>query len=128
MVSIRNVKVLGGFDRVWTDSQATVAWGSPSSIIMSCGVEEVAASTFPCETVGGIDWIIDNSDPTFYRLTTFGREPAVQVFINLENLRDQQLTDAATSDSDANAVVTRLAKYVANFPTTGKTCTPRPTS
>lgn len=127
MTSIRNVEVLGGFDRVWTDSQGTIAWGTdPTAIILSCGVEELGASTFPCETIGGVDWVIDNSDPKFYRMTTFGRTPAAQVFINLDALREQQMGGEATTDGDPGGVVTRIAKYVADFDSNGKRCTDRP--
>lgn len=126
-VSMRTVPVLGGFDRVWTDAQSTAAWGDPTAIIMSCGVDPVAASTFPCETVGGLDWVIDNSDPDYYRMTTFGRDPAVQLFIDLKALREHQLEASASKDGDPASVVSRITRYMTDFQKTGA-CTDRPAS
>jgi hypothetical protein len=60
-------------------SPSLAAWGDPA-IILRCGVESPAASTDHCETVNGIDWIVQQlSDGEDF--TTFGRTPAVQVLV-----------------------------------------------
>lgn len=104
---------LAGKDRVWTDAQSTAAWGQPTAIIMTCGVEAPAASTLPCTTVNGIDWLVDDSDEGYYWITSFGRSPAVQVFID------------TTQYADSAEVLSRIAKTMTSFPRTG-TCTDRP--
>jgi hypothetical protein len=76
---------LAGEKRRWTDAQATGAWGSPdAAILLTCGVTPPAASELPCQTVEGVDWIVDDSDDPNYRFTTFGRTPAVQVYIDYD--------------------------------------------
>ena len=48
--------------------------------ILRCGVQSPGASTDHCETVNGIDWIVQSlSDGEDF--TTFGRTPAVQVLV-----------------------------------------------
>ncbi len=101
---------LAGKDRVWTDAQSTAAWGEPTAIVMTCGVEEPAASTLPCTTVNGIDWLVDDSDEGYYWITSFGRSPAVQVFMD------------RTQYADSAEVLSRVAKTMTTFPLTGK-CT-----
>lgn len=100
-------------ERMWTDAQSTAAWGAPS-ITMICGVEEPAASTLPCTSVSGIDWLVDESDPTWYTVTSFGRSPAVQVHINQE-----QYVDPAE-------VLQRIGKAMTTFPLTAE-CTVKTT-
>lgn len=80
-VMVRLPGTLAGQDRHWTDAQATAAWGSPSTVIFRCGVTPPGPTTLPCQTVNGVDWIIDDADAPTYRFTTFGRTPAVQVLV-----------------------------------------------
>lgn len=83
-VMVRLPGTLAGQDRHWTDAQATAAWGSPSTVIFSCGVTQPGPTTLPCQTVNGVDWIIDDSDAPTYRFTTFGRTPAFQVLVDYD--------------------------------------------
>ncbi|MDF2994289.1 MAG: uncharacterized protein K0S37_4803 [Microbacterium sp.] len=77
-------KTISGQERRWTDAQATAAWGNPASILMTCGLEAPGPTTLPCRTSDGVDWIIDESqaDENKYTLTTYGREPALQVYLD----------------------------------------------
>lgn len=65
-----------------TNAQATAAWGTPASVILSCGVTPPGPSTLPCVEVNGVDWLEDDSAKPMYTYTTFGRDPAVQVAID----------------------------------------------
>ncbi|MSY62741.1 MAG: DUF3515 family protein, partial [Actinobacteria bacterium] len=44
-----------------TNSQSTGAWGNPTSVTLTCGLEPVMASALACITAGGVDWIVDES-------------------------------------------------------------------
>lgn len=85
-VSVRLPDTVAGEERRWTDAQATGAWGSPAAIILTCGVAEPGPSTLRCETVEGVDWLIDESEAADdrYRFTTFGRTPAVEVYLDFD--------------------------------------------
>ncbi|MDQ1128376.1 DUF3515 family protein [Microbacterium sp. SORGH_AS_0888] len=104
---------LDGQPRRWTDAQATGAWGDgETTIIVSCGVAVPAASELPCQTVDGIDWLIDDSEAPHYRFTTFGRTPAVEVYVDYDKV-------SAFSALDA------LSSLVSKLPKDGE-CTARP--
>ncbi|BAJ76200.1 uncharacterized protein conserved in bacteria [Microbacterium testaceum StLB037] len=83
-VEARLPKTISGQERRWTDAQSTAAWGNPASILMTCGLEAPGPTTLPCRTSDGVDWIVDESRAAEnkYTLTTYGREPAVQVFLD----------------------------------------------
>jgi len=85
-VSVRLPKIVAGEERRWTDAQATGAWGEPASVILACGVEVPGPTTLPCGEIDGVDWIIDDSDAPNYRFTTFGRTPAVEVFLDYDRV------------------------------------------
>lgn len=114
-VTVRLPGTVAGESRRWTDAQATGAWGDPSAVLLTCGVEVPGPSTLVCQSVKGIDWIIDDTDAPNYRFTTFGRVPAVQVYLDYDRVSGQQ-------------VLTDLATAVGQLPTDGATCTDRPTS
>lgn len=101
-----------GQERRWTDAQATGAWGDPTAVILSCGVDVPGPTTLPCETFDGVDWIIEDEGDARYRLTTFGRTPAVQVYL------DNGLVASGP-------VMDELAAVVSMLPVDG-TCTSRP--
>lgn len=59
--------------------RAVQAWGDPA-VIARCGVPALSPTTDRCISVGGVDWVAqDLSDGT--RLTTFGREPAIELLV-----------------------------------------------
>lgn len=105
---------LEGLSRRWTDAQATGAWGDPAGIVLSCGVSPPGASTLPCQTVDGVDWLVDDTDAPYYLLTTFGRTPAVQVYLDSETV--------STLDT-----LSDLAPLVSTLPVDA-VCTDRPSS
>lgn len=66
-----------------TTAQATGAWGTPTAVLLHCGVEPPApTSTMPCYTVGDVDWLVDDTDDPEYRFTSYGRDPAVTVVLD----------------------------------------------
>lgn len=112
-----------------TNAQATGAWGDPAAVLLRCGVPPIGATTKPCITVNGIDWVLMtdlDKNPTAKTLVyqTFGRTPATQVVI-----------DHVSGASDA-AVLPEFASAIATIPQTrkclstldtGATPTPAPT-
>ena len=65
-----------------TNSQSTGAWGNPTSVTLTCGLEPVMASALACITAGGVDWIVDESAKPNYTFISFGRTPATAVTID----------------------------------------------
>jgi hypothetical protein len=109
-VTARLPATADGQERRWTDAQATGAWGDPAVAVLHCGVDVPGPSTLPCQTVGGVDWLIDDADAPDFRFTTFGRDPAVEVYLDSEV-------------ASGRAVLEALAPAVATLPTTGAVCT-----
>lgn len=83
-IMVRLPDALGEFERRETGAQATAAWGTPTAVLLTCGVEVPGPSALPCFTVKGVDWLRDDSNAPEFLLTTFGRDPAVQVVIDTE--------------------------------------------
>ena len=66
-----------------TDAQGTAAWGAPdSTVLLRCGVAVPGPTTERCIGVSGVDWVIDDSRQPLMTYTTYGRSPAVEVFVN----------------------------------------------
>jgi len=97
-----------------TDAQATGAWGDPAVILLTCGVEVPGPSTQRCITIDGVDWLVDDSDEDLGVFTTYGRDPAVQVVVDL-----------VTSDSNA---LNALAASVGTTELTGACTDPQDAS
>lgn len=86
-VTVRLPDAVAGQDRRWTDAQATGAYGDPASVFVSCGVDVPGpTSELQCITLEGIDWLVDESQAPMMRMTTYGRDPAVQVFVDTETV------------------------------------------
>lgn len=92
-VSVRLPDNLGGEDRRWTDAQATGAWGNPSAVLLTCGVTPPGPTEARCITIGGVDWIVDESEAPRYRITTYGRTPALEVYIDNEVVSSNDVLD-----------------------------------
>jgi hypothetical protein len=76
-------------------SPALAAWGDPA-IILRCGVEAPGPTPDHCETVDGIDWVVqDLSDGKDF--TTYGRSPAVQVLVPKHYAPEEFALTALTS-------------------------------
>lgn len=93
-VVVRLPDSIDGNGRRETNAQATGAWGTPARIIVRCGLPEVLASTLPCVTAGGIDWLVDASKAPSYRFITFGRKPATEVIVDSKNASGVKALDA----------------------------------
>lgn len=85
-----------------TNAQGTGAWGSPASVLLRCGVASPPPTTDPCYTVNGVDWLMDESDEPNYRFTTYGRTPAVEVFV------DSEAVSGTTVLTDLSAAVSAI--------------------
>jgi hypothetical protein len=86
-VSVRLPQSIAGQDRRWTDAQATGAYGSDgkTTVIVTCGVTVPGPTAeLQCVTLDGIDWLVDESEAPRMRMTSYGRNPAVQVFVDTE--------------------------------------------
>jgi hypothetical protein len=69
-----------------TNAQGTGAWGSPTSVLLYCGVEVPSASTFTCVEVDGVFWLRndDNADSGTFTFRLYGREPAIDVVVDTD--------------------------------------------
>ena len=81
-VIVRLPDTVDGQERRWTDAQATGAWGDPSAVLLTCGLESPGPSTLRCITVQGVDWLVDETESPRFRLTTYGRSPAVELYVD----------------------------------------------
>lgn len=79
-VSVLLPDAIGDLDRVWTDAQATGAWGDPT-VVLRCGVDVPAPSDLVCQTIGGVDWLVLAQEEERQRLVSYGRDPAIEVII-----------------------------------------------
>ena len=109
-VTVRLPDAVDGQPRRWTDAQATGAWGDPASVIITCGVPELGPTTLPCQSVNGVDWVIDESEAPRYRVTTFDRTPAVEVYLDNDVVSSAEVLD-------------RLSQIVSVLPQNGAACT-----
>src|SRR6478609_697795 len=103
-VTVRLPATVDGKERRWTDAQATGAWGDPAAVLLTCGVEPPGPSTLRCITVGGVDWLVDESDSPRFRLTTYGRTPAVELYV------DNRLVSPNNVLDDVRIAVSQLPK------------------
>ncbi len=117
-VMVRLPDSVAGAERRWTDSQSTAAWGDPATVIFSCGVASPGPTTLRCESVSGVDWVIDESEAPRFRVTTFGREPAVELYFDTEVSDDIQ----GVSSRD---VLEALSPLVSRLPRDGGACVDR---
>jgi hypothetical protein len=89
-----------------TDAQGTGAWGEPPDIVMHCGVPVPdPTSQLPCDSVDGIDWLLNSDRAPIYTFTTYGRDPAVSITVNAKDVK-----------ADGNQALNDLAIAVAAIP------------
>lgn len=111
-VRLKNVPSIDGHDRRWTDAQSTAAWGDPSVVLLTCGLPEAEpTSALQCITRQGIDWLVDDSRSPNLTLTTYGRKPAVQLFINSKPGAGVSGNDVIDNKSLAAAIATIPATH-----------------
>lgn len=90
-----------------TDAQGTAAWGSPTGVILRCGVPEpLPTATLPCVEVDGIYWLADDSNSPDLVFTTYGRSPATEVIID----RDLITPAAALTELDGAVSLTEATR------------------
>jgi Protein of unknown function (DUF3515) len=82
-----------------TNAQGTGAWGTPSAVLLRCGLPTPDRSTLPCYTFGGIDYLVQQKgkDGQDAILTTYGRTPGVQIVIDTDRVSTSVLADLATA-------------------------------
>lgn len=86
-VTVRLPNAIGDMQRRWTDAQATGAYGEPTAVIVACGVAVPGPTAdLQCVTLDGVDWLVDDSQAPKMRMTTYGRDPAVQVFVDTKRI------------------------------------------
>jgi hypothetical protein len=93
-VTVRLPDAIGDLPRRWTDAQSTGAWGDPTAVVLSCGVTPPGPTTLQCVTFEGVDWIVDASELPMQRITTYGRTPATQVYVNTERVSPSDVLPA----------------------------------
>lgn len=83
-VTVRLPTTLEGQSLRDTSAQATGAWGSPAGVLLTCGITTPKVSDLACNTVDGVDWLVDHKGKggTIAVYTTYGREPGVQVVVD----------------------------------------------
>ncbi|MDZ8201976.1 DUF3515 family protein [Microbacterium sp. SSW1-59] len=102
-IIVRLPDAVDGQERRWTDAQATGAWGDPAAVLLTCGVTPPGPTEAQCIEIGGVDWIVDDSQEPNYLITTYGRTPAVQLFVDNERV-------------SPNDVLAAMAPHVVEFP------------
>ena len=109
-VSVRLPGSVDGQSRLWTDAQATGAWGNDgSAILLRCGVTAPGPTEAKCISLGGVDWIVDETQAPKYLVTTYGREPAVEVFIDNEAVSPNEVLTQIGERVVKNATVSEAA-------------------
>lgn len=99
-----------------TDAQGTGAWGTPTEVVMHCGVPVPdPTSTLKCVTVSDIDWLTDDKDAPNYIFTTYGRDPAVEVVLDSDKV-------------SGLSALTDLSYAVSSIPPMGKCIAPQDTT
>ena len=78
--------VLGDHELRPTTSQGTAVWGDPSQVVMRCGVVPPGPSPEHCVGADGVDWLALEEDEQTWRLVSYGRDPAVEVLLNLDGV------------------------------------------
>lgn len=76
---------IAGHERRRTDSQSTAAWGEPAAAVFRCGVQNPGPTTDECVGANGVDWVV-REEGTNWRITTYGREPAMEVLFDGERV------------------------------------------
>lgn len=112
-ITVRLPDTIESFAARDTDAQATGAWGTPSAVIIRCGLPEVKVSALKCVTAGGVDWLVDPTQAPSYRFITFGRNPATEVIVDSKRASGvsalEALAPAVLSGAKADKVCTVLA-------------------
>jgi hypothetical protein len=86
-VVVRLPDLVAGLSKRKTDAQGTGAWGQPTAVFLRCGVPVPdPTATLPCGTIDGVDWLVDDRDAPNYVFTTYGRDPAIEIVLNYDDV------------------------------------------
>lgn len=77
---------IGEAEQRETNAQATAVFGEPSRAVVRCGVEPPGPSSEHCVTADGVDWLAVEEDGATWRLISYGREPAIEVLVDTEEI------------------------------------------
>ena len=105
-VMVRLPDVVAGLEERETNAQASAAWGDPAALILRCGVPVPdPTAELSCVTIEGVDWLRDGSNDPNYLFITYGRDPAVEVFVDSDASFDGAKVSGLAALTDvANAV------------------------
>lgn len=92
-IMVQLPSTVAGQHRRWTDAQSTGAWGDPAAVLFTCGVTPPGPTTLRCIEISGVDWVVDESESPRYRVTTYGRTPAVQLYIDNDLVSPNDVLD-----------------------------------
>jgi hypothetical protein len=101
-IVVRLPSEVDGLERRETNAQATAAWGDPSEVLLRCGVAIAEPTSNRCLDIDGVDWVIDETDPDFVSVQTYGRSPNTEVVI------DRSHAGATTILADLNVAVSAV--------------------
>ncbi|HIZ97136.1 MAG TPA: DUF3515 domain-containing protein [Candidatus Janibacter merdipullorum] len=87
---------------------AVAAWGDPP-IIARCGMPALGPTEDQCVVVDDVDWVAEELDDGT-RLTSFGRDPAIEVIVPEEH-------------DPAPMLLPAFSEAVQELPTNGRECT-----
>ena len=78
-------EVKGSLEPTDTDPEdpAVAAWGDPA-VIARCGMPELGPTEDQCIVVDDVDWVAEDIEGGT-RLTSFGRDPAIEVIVPEEH-------------------------------------------
>lgn len=113
-ISVRLPSDVAGFQQRDTNAQATSAWGTPSAVIIRCGLPPVFASTLKCVTAGGVDWLVDPEQAPNYRFITFGRNPATEVIVDSKRASGVSALEAVAPAVLAGAKASKICTALPN--------------
>jgi hypothetical protein len=103
-VTVRLPDAISTYDLRQTDAQATAAWGTPTVVLLYCGVPVPEASDLPCIEIEGVYWLREEV-PAGLAFTTYGRDPAVRVIVDVpEDVDESPIGPGVVLDELANAV------------------------
>jgi hypothetical protein len=92
-----------------TDAQGTAAWGTPTTVLLYCGVPVVEVSELPCIEYNGVFWLREELDAG-YAFTTYGREPAVRLVVGSD------------FNQSPGVAIDELTDIIALLPENGRVC------
>lgn len=121
-----------------TNAQGTGAWGTPSSVLLKCGVDVPApTAALPCVLVGSVYWLRDDTDAPNYAFTTYGRDPATTVYIDQDIVTapgaallelENAVSFSHTNGHECSSIEDSLNPDSTLVPTATPTPTPVPTN